>query len=93
MATLVVGKDLISYFNEKDHAPFFNYGLKLDHKHLPEIKFHNDLELIQYLCHLWVDFIQGMIVSIPIHFNSFTSVIDTETIQAVMEEFYLKPNL
>ena len=44
VVALVVGKELISYFNEKDHAPHFNYGLTLDHKHLPEIKFHNDLE-------------------------------------------------
>jgi N-acetyl-gamma-glutamyl-phosphate reductase len=39
------GKDLINYFNKEDHEPFFTYGLNLDHKHLPEIKFHNNLVL------------------------------------------------
>ena len=35
------------------------------------------------------DFIQGMIVSIPIHFSSFVKKVDTNTIQTLMEEFYL----
>jgi N-acetyl-gamma-glutamyl-phosphate reductase len=83
------GKNLISYFNEKDHAPQFNYGLKLDHKHLPEIKFHNELELNPIFCPSVGDFIQGMIVSIPIHFNWFISPSDTKKVQSVMEQFYL----
>ena len=29
------GKDLIKYFKEEDHEPFFTYGHNLDHKHLP----------------------------------------------------------
>ena len=82
------GKELISYFNEKDHAPHFNYGLTLDHKHLPEIKFHNYLEFNPIFSPSVGDFIQGMIVSIPIHFNWFCSPITTNKIQSVMEEFY-----
>ena len=82
------GKNLISYFNEKDHAPQFNYGLTLEHKHLPEIKFHNDLEFNPIFCPSVGNFIQGMIVSIPIHFNSFVVSIDTKRIQSVMEDFY-----
>jgi N-acetyl-gamma-glutamyl-phosphate reductase len=35
------------------------------------------------------DFIQGMIVSIPIHFSSFLKKVDTKIIQNLMEEFYL----
>ena len=83
------GKNLISYFNEKDHAHQFNYGLTLDHKHLPEIKFHNELELNPIFCPSVGDFIQGMIVSIPIHFNWFISPSDTKKVQSVMEQFYL----
>ena len=37
------GKHLIEYQNNND-SPFFYYGLNLNHKHLPEIKFHCDLE-------------------------------------------------
>ena len=43
------GKALINYFKEKDREPFFNYGLKLNHKHLPEIIYHNNLELTPIL--------------------------------------------
>ena len=83
------GKDLIRYFKEEDHEPFFTYGLNLDHKHLPEIKFHNNLSLDPIFMPSVGDFIQGMIVSIPLHFSSFTKKVDTETIQTFMEEFYL----
>ena len=83
------GKDLIKYFKEEDHEPFFTYGLNLDHKHLPEIKFHNNLSLDPIFMPSVGDFIQGMIVSIPIHFSSFVKKVDTETIQNLMEEFYL----
>ena len=82
------GKDLIKYFKEEDHEPFFTYGLNLDHKHLPEIKFHNNLSLDPIFMPSVGDFIQGMIVSIPIHFSSFIRKVDTETIQTLMEEFY-----
>jgi N-acetyl-gamma-glutamyl-phosphate reductase len=82
------GKDLINYFNEEDHEPFFTYALNLNHKHLPEIKFHNNLTLDPIFMPSVGDFIQGMIVSIPIHFSSFIKKIDTNTIQGLMEEFY-----
>ena len=83
------GKDLIKYFKEEDHEPFFTYGLNLDHKHLPEIKFHNNLSLDPIFMPSVGDFIQGMIVSIPIHFSSFVKKVDTNAIQTLMEEFYL----
>ena len=83
------GKDLIRYFKEEDHEPFFTYGHNLDHKHLPEIKFHNNLSLDPIFMPSVGDFIQGMIVSIPLHFSSFIKKVDTETIQTFMEEFYL----
>ena len=34
------------------------------------------------------DFIQGMIVSIPLHFSWFNDKVDTEKIQSLIEEFY-----
>ena len=61
---------MINYF-KKRHEPFFNYGLKLNHKHLPEIIYHNKLELTPIFSPSVGDFIQGMIVSIPLHFSWF----------------------
>ena len=86
------GKALINYFKEKDHEPFFNYGLKLNHKHLPEIIYHNNLELTPIFSPSVGDFIQGMIVSIPIHFNWFKKKINTQIVQSLMEDFYSGAN-
>jgi len=86
------GKALINYFKEKDHEPFFNYGLKLNHKHLPEIIYHNNLELTPIFSPSVGDFIQGMIVSIPIHFNWFKEKVNTQIVQTLMEEFYSGAN-
>ena len=86
------GKSMINYFQETDHEPFFNYGLKLNHKHLPEIIYHNKLKKIPIFSPSVGDFIQGMIVSIPLHFSWFTEKINTEIIQCLMEEFYSGSN-
>ena len=86
------GKALINYFKEKNHEPFFNYGLKLNHKHLPEIIYHNNLELTPIFSPSVGDFIQGMIVSIPIHFNWFKKKVNTQIVQSLMEDFYSGAN-
>jgi N-acetyl-gamma-glutamyl-phosphate reductase len=86
------GKSMINYFQERNHEPFFNYGLKLNHKHLPEIIYHNKLKKIPIFSPSVGDFIQGMIVSIPLHFSWFNDTINTEIIQCLMEEFYSDSN-
>ena len=86
------GKTLINYFKNQNHEPFFNYGLKLDHKHLPEIIYHNNLDLTPIFSPSVGNFIQGMIVSIPIHFNWFAKKVDTLIIQSLMENFYSDSN-
>jgi len=82
------GKDLINYFNNQSHEPFFNYGLQLNHKHLPEIKFHNGLELTPIFSPSVGDFIQGMTVCIPIHFKWLSKLVKTDDIQTLIEDFY-----
>ena len=67
--------------------PFFTYGLNLDHKHLPEIKFHNNLSLDPIFMPSVGDFIQGMIVSIPIHFSSFIRKVDTKQYKLSWKNF------
>ena len=86
------GKSMINYFKDTDHEPFFTYGHKLDHKHLPEIIYHNKLEKTPIFSPSVGDFIQGMIVSIPLHFSWFNDKVDTEKIQNLMEEFYSGAN-
>ncbi len=82
------GKSLINYFKKKNHEPFFLYSLELNHKHLREIKYHNNLKLNPIFSPSVGDFIQGMIVSLPIHFSWFSKSIKTKDIQDLFEMFY-----
>ena len=82
------GKDLISYFNNELHEPFFNYGLQLNHKHLPEIKFHNGLDVTPIFNPTVGDFIQGMSVCVPIHFQWLSQSIKTSDILSIIKDFY-----
>ena len=82
------GKSMINYFKEKDHEPFFNYGLNLNHKHLPEIIYHNKLALTPIFSPSVGNFIQGMIVSLPFHFSWFNYKVNTNMIESLIEEFY-----
>ena len=61
------GKTLIKHFENELSEPFFYYGLKLNHKHLPEIKFHNKLKQFPIFMPSVANFFQGMIVNIPLH--------------------------
>jgi len=57
------GKKLIEY-QSNNISPFFYYGLKLKHKHLPEIKYHCDLENDPIFLPSVANFYQGMIVNL-----------------------------
>ena len=64
------GKKLIEHFdknNNLDLEPFFYYGLNLNHKHIPEIMFHNKLTKKPIFLPSVADYFQGMIVNLPLH--------------------------
>ena len=64
------GKKLIEHFdknNNQDLEPFFYYGLNLNHKHIPEIMFHNKLTKKPIFLPSVADYFQGMIVNLPLH--------------------------
>ncbi len=65
------GKKLIEY-QKNNNSPFFYYGLNLNHKHLPEIKFHCNLDNYPLFLPSVANFYQGMIV------NSFLTIKDFE---------------
>ena len=64
------GKHLIEYQNNND-SPFFYYGLNLNHKHLPEIKFHCGLENNPIFLPSVANFYQGMIVNLFLTIKDF----------------------
>jgi len=64
------GKNLIEY-QSNNNSPFFYYGLNLNHKHLPEIKFHCGLENNPIFLPSVANFYQGMIVNLFLTIKDF----------------------
>jgi N-acetyl-gamma-glutamyl-phosphate reductase len=65
------GKGMISQFEEKDDtkytkAPFFAYGLSLEHKHLPEITHWSGIRHSPLFVPSVGRYAQGMIVQVPL---------------------------
>ncbi len=64
------GKQMIAeYEPARSAAPFFLYGLTLEHKHLPEIQRYGALERRPIFVPSVGDFAQGMLVSVPLHLD------------------------
>lgn len=63
------GKAMIAEFEAGTAAPFFLYGLNLEHKHLPEMQRYGALARRPIFVPSVGDFAQGMLVSIPLHLD------------------------
>jgi N-acetyl-gamma-glutamyl-phosphate reductase len=64
------GKAMIAEFEPtRSAAPFFLYGLNLDHKHVPELQLYGDLARRPIFVPSVGDFAQGMLVSVPLHLD------------------------
>jgi N-acetyl-gamma-glutamyl-phosphate reductase len=64
------GKAMIAEFEPaRSAAPFFLYGLNLDHKHVPELQLYSDLARRPIFVPSVGDFAQGMLVSVPLHLD------------------------
>lgn len=81
------GKKLIEYFNH-NNLPFFYYGLNLNHKHLPEIKIHNDLSNYPTFLPSVANFYQGMIVNIFLNKQDFTNEDSFNEIENIFSKYY-----
>ena len=77
------GKKLIEY-QTNNNSPFFYYGLNLNHKHLPEIKFHCCLENNPIFLPSVANFYQGMIVNLFLTIKDF----EKETSFFEIENFF-----
>ncbi|WP_439598173.1 N-acetyl-gamma-glutamyl-phosphate reductase [Falsiroseomonas sp.] len=64
------GKSMIAEFEPaRTAAPFFLYGLNLEHKHVPELQKYSGLSRRPIFVPSVGDFAQGMLVSVPLHLD------------------------
>jgi len=65
------GKPLMGVFEGSEpHEPWGAYAFNLNHKHLPEMKYYSGLDAPPIFMPAVGDFAQGMVVSVPIHYDS-----------------------
>ena len=81
------GKNLIEYQNN-NNSPFFYYGLNLNHKHLPEIKFHCGLENNPIFLPSVANFYQGMIVNLFLTIKDFKKETSFFEIEGFFSDYY-----
>lgn len=81
------GKKLIEYFTN-NNTPFFYYGLNLNHKHLPEIKIHNNLTNYPTFLPSVANFYQGMIVNIFLNKQDFIYKNSFYEIENIFSKYY-----
>ncbi len=82
------GKSMIEAY-ETGNAPAFElYGLKLEHKHMPEIELYSGLTARPIFSPSVGDFRQGMLVSIPLHLDALPARPKGADLRAVFAEHY-----
>ena len=82
------GKEMIGAF-ENGAAPGFElYGLKLEHKHLPEIMAYSELTRRPIFVPSVGNFRQGMLVSVPLHLDELPGKPDAAALAGALAEHY-----
>ena len=81
------GKDLIAKYKKKQ-LPTQAYALAQNHKHLPEITKYSLLKNYPHFSPLVGNFMQGMIVQLPLSKNTTGNYLDWKKIQACYQEHY-----
>ncbi|WP_027284341.1 N-acetyl-gamma-glutamyl-phosphate reductase [Rubritepida flocculans] len=82
------GKAMIAEFEAGAAAPFFLYGLTLEHKHLPEIQLHGGLARRPIFVPSVGNFAQGMLVSLPLHLDLLRGAPSPGDIEATLAAHY-----
>ena len=82
------GKSMIEAY-ETGNAPAFElYGLKLEHKHMPEIELYSGLTARPIFLPSVGDFRQGMLVSVPLHLDSLPAKPTGADLRAMFTKHY-----
>ncbi len=82
------GKSMIAD-HDSTHGPAFElYGLKLEHKHVPEIQHYGGLSVRPIFVPSVGHYRQGMLVSIPLHLDTLNGKPSGADLRAVLAERY-----
>jgi N-acetyl-gamma-glutamyl-phosphate reductase len=82
------GKSMIEAY-ETGKAPAFElYGLKLEHKHMPEIQLYSGLTARPVFTPSVGNFRQGMLVSVPLHLDALPAKPKAADLVAVFSKHY-----
>ncbi|HKV00193.1 MAG TPA: N-acetyl-gamma-glutamyl-phosphate reductase [Vineibacter sp.] len=82
------GKSMIEAF-EGGTAPAFEiYGLRLEHKHVPELQMYSGLSRRPIFVPSVGNYRQGMIVDVPLHLDTLIGKPTARDLEAVLSEHY-----
>jgi N-acetyl-gamma-glutamyl-phosphate reductase len=84
------GKAMIAEFDEGTAAPFFLYGLGLEHKHVPELQRYSGLTTRPIFVPSVGNFAQGMLVSVPLHLDALPGKPKPADLEAALAARYAK---
>lgn len=84
------GKAMIAEFDEGTAAPFFLYGLALEHKHVPELQRYSGLTARPIFVPSVGNFAQGMLVSVPLHLDALPGKPRPADLEAAITARYAK---
>jgi len=85
------GKSLIEAFEGTTgakEAPFTSYGLKLEHKHVEEMRVHCDLTHRPIFAPSYGNYRQGIVLQIPLPLWTFSKTIGGADLQSALAEYY-----
>lgn len=82
------GRQMIEAHQRSGGPAFELYGLGFDHKHLPEIELHGGLARRPIFVPSAGHFLQGMLVSIPLHLDLLPSRPQGDTLRAALARHY-----
>ena len=86
------GKKLIGQYEDPERDPEYiaprHYGLTLSHKHIPEMMQVCGLARKPVFCPIVCDFPQGMLVTVPLHFDLLPGDVTLESLREAFADFY-----
>lgn len=86
------GKKMIAEYESPERDPEYDsprhYGLSLSHKHIPEMMQVCGLTKKPIFCPIVCDFPQGMLVTVPLHFDLLPGAVSLASLQKAYSDFY-----